>query len=104
MISLPDGWRLVLATLAAFRLTWEIVYGPYLQWLRMWAGVYDYGPNGEAQTALGRWLGCPYCVSVLSSVLVSSAILFPTSVGDIILTLFGLAGAMALLIRWRTWQ
>jgi hypothetical protein len=106
--SLPDGIRWTLAALAAFRLTWSAVNddgpGMALWRFRVWAGCYDRGPQGEICTALGRFLNCPYCVGGVLSLLPTVLALWPTTWGDVLLAWGGLAGAVALLIRWRRWD
>lgn len=42
---------------------WLFKRGIFLT-LRVACGVYDYGENGEAETALGRAMGCPYCLGI----------------------------------------
>jgi len=105
---MPDGLRWVLAALAAFRLTWSVVNddGPadVLFKLRVWAGCFDRDENGECSTALGRFLECAYCVSVALAVIPAALALWPSWIGDVVLGWLGLAGAVALAIRWRPWN
>lgn len=108
MGSLPDGVRWILAALATFRLTWSAVSddGPFcLLWrFRTWAGCYDRRPNGEARTALGRFLNCPYCVGGMLALAPALLALNPSPWGDLLLGWAGLAGAVAVLVRWRRWD
>lgn len=65
---MQDWLKLVFLVLVCYRLADLLAYdeGPFsvFKRLRVWLGAYDYGPNGEAQTILGRFVSCPYCLGV----------------------------------------
>lgn len=58
--------EMLITSFAAYRLARFVAidYGPFDVFLRLrvWAGAYDYGADGRAVTALGRWIGCIHCV------------------------------------------
>lgn len=99
--------RWVLVVLALFRLTWTVMNddGAFdlLTRAREALGVYDLAENGQPTSVLGRFLSCAYCVSRVIALLGVVLVLKPTFVGDLFLLWYGLAGALALLIRWRQW-
>lgn len=65
--------QLLIDILAAYRLTRLITEdeGPaeLSTKLRVALGAYDYGPDGQAKTNLGRGISCPYCVGVYAALL-----------------------------------
>ena len=97
--------RLILTILGLFRLTFTIVMddGPFdfLVNLRTRLGVYNLQENGHPQRGLPSFLSCAYCVSRLLALLVIPLFLWPSLVGDLLILWWGLAGAVALLLRWR---
>ena len=93
--------REALAILATFRLARLFVVddGPddvFLK-LRVWAGVYDIGQNGEPSRWAGRLLSCQFCVGIWCAMFVAPLVLFATTPGDIILMWLGIAGGQALI-------
>ena len=111
---MPEWARWIAVILATIRITWALMSseGPsgLLCWLRTRMGAYDYsdelGPDGRPQaiTALGRFINCPYCVSLAVALLTVPLALWPSILGDILLTWLGIAGGAMLLIRWRPWR
>lgn len=99
--------RWILGVLAIFRLTWTVINdeGPFevLCHIRTVLGVYDLAENGRPESAIGRFLNCAYCVSKALALFGVVLILRPTFIGDLFIVWYGLAGALALLIRWRQW-
>lgn len=65
--------------------------------IRIRAGAYDYGPNGEPETNLGRGISCPLCVGVYVAAFVVALVLFPSKMGDVFLIWMGLAGGQTFL-------
>jgi hypothetical protein len=104
----PDGMRWVLAALAAFRLTWSAVNddgpGETLYRLRLWAGCFDRDAAGQPARPLGRFLECAYCVGMVLALPPALLALYPSAAGDLLLAWLGIAGAVALFIRWRPWR
>jgi len=104
--TLPYGAvRYWLGALACYRLVMLIglddgPFGMFL-WLRIKAGRYDLGTNGQPRRALGRLLACPYCLGIWAASMVILLALWPSLVGDVILFAFALAGAQALLQEWQ---
>ena len=56
--------------------------------VRAWAGCYEYGADGRAQTNLGRALNCPHCTGVyvgilafLGHLILPSAVVFLAALG-----------------------
>jgi hypothetical protein len=108
-----DGWDLVLAALATFKLVLMLTVedGPWDLTLRLRTclGCYDYDPDQRypdgtmmPDSARGRWWGCPICVALFPVapvvVLLMVLRLWPVTLW------LGLAGMSALLFRWRTWK
>lgn len=98
---------LALAVLTCYRLTQFIVYdeGPWRigDRIRDRAGGYDRKPDGQARTALGRMVNCPYCVGVYAALLCAgllAATYIPGPVGYVglaLLAIGGIAGGQAFL-------
>ncbi len=65
--------NVIVLGLATFRLAMMISMeeGPFsiFQNLRVRWGAYDYGPNGEPDTLLGRGISCPLCVGMYAAIL-----------------------------------
>ena len=105
---LPDTGRWILMVLALFRLTWTVLYddGPFDVFVRIRTalGVYDKQENGQPPKGIASFLNCAYCVSRFLVLPVMPLILWPTLIGDLFLTWYGLSGALAILIRWRPWN
>lgn len=95
--------RLLLAVFAVYRLSSLIAReeGPFsvFDHLRMRLGAYDYDEYGTAETALGRGIGCVFCVGVYTAALLLFPIYLPTLIGDILLTWLGIAGGQVFLER-----
>ena len=93
--------RLVMAALACFRLVQLITVdegpGDIFDRIRVLAGCYELGPGGEPETALGRFLACPYCVGVWLAVPFAALALWPTGAGDVALAIGAVAGGQAVL-------
>ena len=103
---MSDTVRLVLAILTAFRLNWTLLRddGPFdiIFHLRRICGAYDLDPLvSEPMTSLGRWWHCPYCVGIASALVGGALYLWRI---DLLLLWGGIAGALMLLIRWRSWD
>lgn len=87
MLTQPE--RLILAALATYRLAQLVAI--------------DDGPGDVFRRLRGRFVGgtvaslihCPYCVGVYAAAVCGLLVLWPTRVGDVILVIFGLAGAQA---------
>lgn len=97
-----DPLRLVVAALATYRLARLLALdeGPagILKTVRQALGGEDIDPETlQARTNLGRGVTCPYCLGVWVAAALSLLSLFPSSLGDFFLTVFGLAGAQAYL-------
>jgi len=102
---LPAGpLRYVLAVLATYRMVQMVGLddGPFglFLWLREKIGVYDRGPNGEPKRAIARPLACPHCLGMIIALLNGYLVLWPALDGDILLVVFGLAGAFSSLQEW----
>lgn len=99
---LPSGaLRYVLAALATYRMVQMagLDDGPFglFLWLRERLGVYDRGENGEPKRAVARMVGCPHCLGMIFAFLNGYFALWPALDGDLLLVVFGIAGAQALL-------
>lgn len=99
---LPSGpLRYVLAALATYRMVQMVGLddGPFgvFFWLRERVGVYDRGPNGEPKRPWARPLACPHCLGMVLACLNGFFVLWPTLDGDLMLVLFGIAGAFSVL-------
>ena len=95
-----DWLLLALAILACYRLAQFAVYeeGPFgfMQRIRIWAGVHEYGENGEPKRSLGRLLACPYCVGMWVA-LALAIILYWQQAWLLPLYWFGIAGGQSFL-------
>ena len=101
--------RILLAVFSVYRLASLISTeeGPSLgimpngmgifEWIRMKLGAYDYGFNGEPETNLGRGISCPLCTGVYVSGIVVALTIFPSRIGDFLLSWFGISGAQVFL-------
>ena len=103
--------RLVLAVFAAYRLASMISKdeGPYLglwkspeqtgvfEYLRIHAGVYDYGPDGKPETNLARGISCPLCTGVYMSAAMVVLSFLPSTIGDLFLAWMAVSGAQVFL-------
>jgi hypothetical protein len=98
---LSETVRLALAILATYRIAQLVAHddGPADVFLkvRVWAGCYEYGADGRPARAIGRLMGCPYCVGVWAAVLGVVLWMIPSAVGDVFLGVLGIAGAQAFL-------
>lgn len=105
---MPSGWRLVLAALATFRLTWMFMFsdGPGKCWfkLKVAIGCYDHNENGQLKSGIAEWFNCPYCVALGMAVLPAILSFHPCPAGDLLLIWFGITGMVTVLIRWRQWE
>ncbi len=97
MAFLPQWIRLILAIFSCYRLAGFLAYdegpGSVFLKLRRWAGAYDLGQNGEPRRALGRFIRCPYCTGVWLAIVCGAGFIWPTMIGDMVLTWLGIAGA-----------
>lgn len=96
-----NEWLLLaLAILACYRLARFAVYedGPFdfMLNIRIWAGRYDYGANGEPQGALGKLVECPYCVGMWIALALAAASFWQRPLW-IPLMWLGIAGGQAFL-------
>lgn len=93
---LSDTARLILAALAVYRLAQLVAIddGPLdaCRRLRAWCGTLG---NDRARSFLGGLVHCPYCVGLYAAAAMGLLVLVPTSVGDVVLLVLGLAGAQA---------
>lgn len=68
MNLMPDWFNLLLLTLACYRLAQLVAVdeGPFgiFFGLRDRLGAYDFRPDGQAKTNIGRGISCPYCVGI----------------------------------------
>lgn len=97
-----DPLRLVVAALATYRLarllTWdEGPAGLFVSFRRALGGEDIDLDTGQPATNLGRGVTCPHCLGVWVALLLSLPALFPSSLGDFFLMVFGLAGAQSYL-------
>lgn len=94
-----DWLLLALAILACFRLAQFAVYeeGPlgFMQRIRSWAGVYEYGENGEPKSSLGRLFACPYCVGMWVALALAITLFWQRPL--LLLFWLGIAGGQAFL-------
>jgi len=76
-LFIPSPWYFVLLSLMVYRLARLIAIddGPadILLRSRSELGGYDYGPNGQPQTSLGRGITCTYCVGFWIALFVAIA-------------------------------
>lgn len=95
----------ILAALSTFTVSFILTKMDMFDGLRTRLGCYDYGleqyPNGDPkpETALGRWVSCPICMSVFPVAPVIALL----SQCTIITGWLGIAGASILMFRWRNW-
>lgn len=96
-----NEWLLLaLAILACYRLARFAVIeeGPFgfMLKFRIWAGVYDYGQNGDPVGTLGRLFACPYCTGMWIALALAVALCWER---PLLLPLywFGIAGGQAFL-------
>ncbi len=105
---LPDSWRLTLAALTTFRLTWMFMFsdGPHKIWFKFkaWVGCYDYDKNGDPKKGIAQWLTCPYCVALAMAVPPTLLSIWSSTAGDAVLIWLGITGMVTILIRWRQWE
>lgn len=98
--------RVLLAGLACYGIAGILskLEGPHLFWpkdtqqtgifeaIRVRLGIYNYGEDGKPESNLARLIACPLCVGVYVSALLTILVSKPTTVGDTILTWFGISG------------
>lgn len=95
--------RALIAALATWRLTQFLVIddGPFdlLFRLRAKVGRYDLDPADgySPKTALGRLFECAHCMGKWVGLALALLVVFPTKVGDVILTALALAGAQSMI-------
>ena len=97
--------RLVLASLTCYRLAQLITLdkGPLLifERLRWWIEYYiAASPKRQQSTfwsSLADGLSCPYCMGFYLGMPCALLVLFPTTVGDLLLLWLGIVGAQAFL-------
>ena len=94
---LSTNARYIFAILATYRMVMMVGLddGPFglFFWLRERVGVYDRGPNGEPKRPWARSLACPHCLGMVFALLNGYFVLWPGVDGDVMLLLFGIAGA-----------
>jgi hypothetical protein len=100
MLQLKMLAKLIVAGFACYRLAQLVVYddGPFRLFdkLRIVAGCYDYGEDGQPQSELGRLLSCPYCVGIW--IALPLALVPPCqTVIEFVVAWFAIAGLQALL-------
>lgn len=104
-LSRPERW--ILCAFALFRLTWTVIHddGPFdiLVRARTALGVYDLQENQKPKQGVASFLSCAYCVSRFLALLAIPLVVWPNAIGDLFLVWYGIAGILALLIRWRPW-
>lgn len=104
-------FRLLLAVWATYRLASMLSKdeGPYIplwpderqtgifEWIRIHAGVYDYGPDGKPATNFARGLSCPLCTGVYIAAAMLFLVFRPFRLGDYFLGWMGISGAQVFL-------
>lgn len=94
-------WRYILAIFATYRAVQMVGLddGPFglFLWIRERLGVYDRGEDGKPRRAIARSLSCPHCIGMWLALLNCYFVLWPKLEGDLLLIIFGLAGACSLL-------
>lgn len=65
--------------------------------LRSALGAYRYGADGRPDSAVGRFIGCPYCVSVWVAVVATAVCLTP--IVNPLVDVLAVVGAVYLLLR-----
>lgn len=95
---MSDWLKFLLLVLACYRVAQLLAYdeGPFscFRWIRIKAGSYDYGANGEAETALGRFMACPYCLGVWIALFLAVSFY---SWSDVVIYWLAIAGGQAFL-------
>ena len=98
---MPEWVRWALAALSCCRLAQLIALddGPADVFLRLreWAGAYQYGDDGRPETSLGRLVACPYCLGMWFALPCAVLAVWNITAGNIVLAVFGIAGAQAAL-------
>ena len=93
--------RVLLGVLAVWRITQFIVLddGPFdlMINLRVKFGRYTLDNKYEPTTPIGRLMECAHCVGKWVALAVALLILFPTTIGDVVLYTAALAGAQSLI-------
>jgi hypothetical protein len=98
---LPVWLRVILGALAVYRLAQFVTLddGPsdFMFEIRDKFGRYDLGDDNQPVTGIGRFLSCIHCVIKWLAIPITLLIAFPTTWGDVILLVVGLAGAASVL-------
>jgi hypothetical protein len=93
---------LILGGFACYRLAELIVYddGPFDLIYDFRRLIIRWGNGKSSKTLPGSLvllIGCPYCVGVWCGIIVGLMLVFPSFIGNIFITIFGLAGIQSLL-------
>lgn len=93
--------RLLLAALGAHRATQFITLddgpGDVMLDIREKLGVYDLGDDGHPKSGIGRFFNCYHCVGKWVSIPLALTAVFPTKLGDGLLGILGVAGAISII-------
>lgn len=103
--------QIILVSFGIYRLSSLIASeeGPYIGWpksesqigifkaIRIKAGAYDYGPNGEPETSLGRGISCPLCTGFYVTVLMFALMSIRNPIFNGFLIFMGLWGIQTFL-------
>lgn len=99
MLAQIDPLRLALAILTCYRLAlllgWEEGPMGIFKAMRARMGANEEGEQND--TLLSRFAVCPYCWGIWLAGLLSFAVAFPFPLTDLVLLIFGIAGAQAYL-------
>lgn len=98
---MPEWVRWLLAALSCYRVAQLVALddgpGDVFAWLREIASAHQYGDDGRPATNTGRLLACPFCIGVWAALPCAMMALRHNAAGDVILAIFGIAGAQAAL-------
>lgn len=98
---MPEWVRWILAALSCYRLAQLVTLddgpGDVFAWLREKAGAYQYGNDGRPFTSIGRLMACPFCIGIWAALPCAMMALQHNAASDVILAIFGIAGAQAAL-------
>ncbi len=92
-----DAIRVILAVLFTFRCAQLFAYdnGPYYIFKRLREWVHNKKDESATWDTLDDLIVCPYCQGLWLSVLAFLLVIYPTTAGDIVLLVFGIAGGQA---------
>lgn len=99
-----DFWQTVLSLLLAVLITFALALniskldgpGEVFDKLRISLGAYDLGPNGQPDSVMGRFIGCPYCTGTWLAIPVT-LLLWPITWHSVLLWLATVGGLYFLL-------